>query len=137
MALGGHVEPGESDSAAALRETQEEAGITVAPDSLTWRAEIAFAYPAQPELDAHLTVFFGGQWNGEVQASEEITPEWFDVDRLPLDQMLEDEAYWLPRVLAGQTLAGTITYDDTGTLVAQADLHPAAGLTGTSGKVLD
>lgn len=125
MGLGGHVEPGESDAAAVLREIQEEAGITVVPDSMTWRAEIAFVYPTQPELDAHLTVFFGGQWRGQVHASEEITPEWFDMDRLPLGQMLDDEAYWLPRVLAGETLAGTITYDGPGTLVTQAELHPA------------
>lgn len=55
MGLGGKVEPGESDAACAVREAGEEAGITVAPGSPTWRAE------------------------------------------LPLGQMWDDEAYWLPR----------------------------------------
>jgi 8-oxo-dGTP diphosphatase len=133
MGLGGHVEPGEPGAAAAIRETQEEAGITVAPDSVTRRAELAFVYPTQPELNAHVTVFFGGQWSGQVQDTQEITPQWFDVDSLPLSQMVDDEAYWLPRVLAGETLAGTITYDGSGALVTQAELHPAHGLTGASG----
>lgn len=31
--------------------------------------------------------------------------------------MWDDEAYWLPRALAGETLAGTITYDEACKLV--------------------
>jgi hypothetical protein len=46
--------------------------------------------------------------------------------------MLDDEAYWLPRVLAGELLTGVITYDDDCKLVARAELAavgaPAGGL---------
>lgn len=54
-----------------------------------------------------------------------MAPEWFDAGFPPLDQMWGDHAYWLPRVLAGETLAGTITYDDSCTLVARAELGTA------------
>jgi hypothetical protein len=39
--------------------------------------------------------------------------------------MLDDEGYWLPRVLAGEMLVGTITSDSSGTKVTHADLASA------------
>ena len=129
MGLGGHVDPGESEVECALREVREEAGIVIVPDSATWRAEFDFVFPAQPEWDAIVTVFFGERWSGRVRGSDEITPKWFDVDSLPFDEMWDDESHWLPRVLAGELLIGTITYDDSGTLVSRAELEPVEGCT--------
>jgi 8-oxo-dGTP diphosphatase len=125
MGLGGKAGPGESDAACAVREAAEEAGITVDPGGVASRAELGFVFPARPELDAVVTVFFGERWSGEPRESEEMAPEWFDVASLPLRQMWDDEAYWLPRVLAGETLAGVITYDDDCKLVARAELTAA------------
>jgi 8-oxo-dGTP diphosphatase len=104
---------------------REEAGIAVDPDGLVWRAELSFVFPSRPELDVVVTVFFGERWSGEPRESEEMTPEWFDAGSLPLDQMWDDEAYWLPRVLAGETLTGTITYDEACKLVTRAELETA------------
>lgn len=125
MGLGGHVDPGESEAACALREVHEEAGIIVTPVGTSWRGAIAFTFPTRPEWNAVVTVFFSERWSGQVQDSQEISPEWFDVDNLPLDQMWDDERYWLPRMLAGEKLVGTITYDDSGTQVAEAKLERA------------
>ena len=122
MGLGGHVDSGESEVACAIREVHEEAGIIVAPDSTTWRGAITFTFPTRPEWNAVVTVFFAEQWSGQLQASDEITPEWFDVDNLPLRQMWDDERYWLPRMLAGEKLTGTITYDHSGTVVTETSL---------------
>lgn len=127
MGLGGKAGPGESDAACAVREAGEEAGIAVDPGSLAWRAELCFVFPSRPELDAVVTVFFGGEWSGAPRESEEMAPEWFDAGSLPLDQMWDDEAYWLPRLLAGETLAGTITYDESCKLVTSAELGAAGG----------
>ena len=131
MGLGGKAWPGESEAVCAAREAGEEAGIAVDPGALAWRAELSFVFPARPELDAVVTVFFGQRWSGEPRESDEMVPEWFDVASVPLGQMWDDEAYWLPRVMAGETLAGVITYDDDCKLVARAELTAAAGpLTG-------
>ena len=85
-------------------------------------------FPSRHELDAVVTVFFGERWSGEPRESEEMVPEWFDAGSLPLDQMWDDEAYWLPRVLGGETLAGTITYDEACKLVARAELETAGAV---------
>lgn len=122
IGLAGKVGPGESDAACAIREASEEAGIAVEPGGLEWRAELSFVFPARPELDALVTVFFGERWSGEPRESEEMSPEWFDAASPPREEMWDDEAYWLPRVLAGETLAGVITYDDACERVASAEL---------------
>lgn len=133
MGLGGKAVPGESDAACAVREVYEEAGLLVAPDSLTWRAELSFVFPSRPKLDAVVTVFFGGQWTGEPRESEEMVPEWFDANSLPLDQMWDDETCWLPRVLAGEMLIGTIAYDDACKMVAKAELKAGRAVQTGSG----
>ena len=125
MGLGGHLDPGESELACAIREVREEAGLVLAPEGTSWRGAITFDFPTRPEWDAVVSVFFGEQWDGRVRASDEISPEWFDVDSLPFDRMWDDERYWLPRMLAGEKLIGAITYDNSGTLVAQAKLEHA------------
>jgi 8-oxo-dGTP diphosphatase len=125
IGFGGKPGRGESEAECTFCAMGEEAGIAVQPDSLAWRAQLSFVFPARRELDAMATVFFGQEWAGEPRESEEMAPEWFDVGSLPLDQTWDDEAYWLPRVMASEALAGVITYDDACTLVAHAELRAA------------
>lgn len=33
-----------------------------------------------------------------------MKPEWFDVDKIPFDQMWEDDIYWLHRVIDGESV---------------------------------
>ncbi len=122
MGPGGKTKPGETATACAIREVAEETGIMVDPGALAWRAELTFVFPARPELDAVVSVFFGLEWSGEPRESDEMVPVWFDVGSLPLDQMWDDDAYWLPRVLAGEALSGTVTYDEACKLVTRVDL---------------
>lgn len=130
MGLGGHVEPGESDAQAALREVREESGVEIDPSSLSRRATLTYSFPAKPSLNARVGVFFGARWRGVVRDSDEIRPAWFPVDQLPLTEMWDDEQYWLPRVLGGEQLTADFTFDDTGTRVVDVDLRvdESAGL---------
>jgi 8-oxo-dGTP diphosphatase len=125
MGLGGHVEPGESDAEAAIREVREESGLAVDPAGLSRRATLTYCFPSKPSLDAEVAVFIGDRWSGTVAASDEIRPAWYPVDALPLGEMWDDEHYWLPRVLAGERLTATFTFDEAGTRVIQSQLHPS------------
>jgi 8-oxo-dGTP diphosphatase len=124
VALGGHVEPGESTAEAAAREVKEESSIRVAPDSLIMSAHITFVFPAHPSWDMKVAIFSTGDWSGEPAESEEIRPEWFSVAALPFGQMWDDAPHWLPRVLAGQRLSATFTYADDNATVAAAEIIP-------------
>lgn len=123
MGLGGHVEEGESDAEGAIREVREEAGIIVDPAGLERRATLTYLFPSKPSLDADVAVFTGSRWVGDPGGSNEIDPAWFDVVELPLDQMWDDEKYWLPRVLGGERLTATFIFDESCTTVVHADIR--------------
>lgn len=127
MAPGGHVDDGETGAAAAIRELHEEVGVVVDPAQLSHRATIDFRFPTRPRWDAVVGVYVGERWTGPVQGSDELEPSWYDLDDLPFDRMWDDDRYWLPRVLRGERIDATITYDDTCSVVAEARITEVAG----------
>jgi 8-oxo-dGTP diphosphatase len=124
VALGGHVEPGESAAEAAAREVTEESDIRVAPGSLAAAAHVTFVFPAHPSWDMEVEIFTTADWSGEPAESGEIRPQWFPVAALPFDRMWQDAAQWLPRVLAGERLSATFTYADDNESIAAAAIGP-------------
>lgn len=119
MGPGGHVEPGESWLEAAIRETEEESGLQVAPADAAHVATLSYVFPAKPHLDAEVQVFLTDTWSGQLQRSSELDPRWFSIDEIPFDRMWDDERYWLPRVLAGSRLVAEFTFDDDSIKVAR------------------
>ncbi len=49
-------------------------------------------------------------WEGEPVESEEILPQWFNKQDLPLNSMWSDAKYWLPKVLQGMRLNAEFTF---------------------------
>lgn len=127
VGLGGHVEPGESAGQAAAREVKEESGVLVQPDALRHAAYVEFRFPARPRWDQAMDVFTATDWHGEPAESAEISPQWYAITQLPLADMWDDAAYWLPRVLAGEHIQAAFTYADDCQTVARASLSPADG----------
>jgi len=121
VGLGGHIEDGEKPSAAAAREVEEESSLIVSPDALQHMAIIEFRFPARPAWDQTADVYLTDSYQGEPAESDEVAPRWFRQDDLPLDGMWDDARYWLPRVLAGQHVAATITFADDCATVATID----------------
>jgi 8-oxo-dGTP diphosphatase len=126
--IGGHVEPGETTSQAAARELKEETGVVVESAKLRPMAELAFTFPTRPSWDQAISVFTATEWEGEPAESAEITPRWFAATGLPLDEMWDDARYWLPRVLSGEHVTATFTYDDDCATVAEATSPHEVGL---------
>lgn len=108
--FGGKIEEGESVETAALRELEEETGLRVLPERLSYVARLEFLFPARPNWNHHVHVFLVTSWLGEPQETREMSPEWFSVDDLPFEAMWKDGRHWLPRILAGDRIWGRFTF---------------------------
>ena len=110
--VGGKIEPGETIEEAMIRECQEEIGVT--PRSWHSVAELDFIQDADTSEPWHMYgyVYISEAWHGTPTESEEMRPEWFDIDKLPFNEMWDDDEHWLPQVLAGQKVIANFTFDE-------------------------
>jgi len=59
------------------------------------------------------------KWNGEIAESEEMSPEWFDIDSIPYNQMFPDDKYWLPYILEDKKINAFFEFDQEWNLVSK------------------
>ena len=120
VAPGGHVEPGETDLQACVREVKEETGLAVDVGDLRPLGRVVFRFPSRPEWDMYVAMFACERYEGEPAESDELTPAWYLLNDLPFERMWDDAKYWLPRVLAGEQLNAEITLNADCETVAEA-----------------
>lgn len=110
VGLGGKLEAGESAVEAAVREIDEESGLTVAARDLRPLGVLTYLFPHRESWSQVSHVFVCSDWTGTPRESDELNPVWFDVETLPVDEMWDDARYWLPGVLSGIPVTATFTF---------------------------
>jgi 8-oxo-dGTP diphosphatase len=118
VGIGGRVEAGEEVVAAACREVYEETGVTIPKELLHSAGAIFFEFPHRPAWNQIVHLFMATKWIGEPAESEEMRPAWFAVDAVPFAQMWDDARYWLPQLIAGETLHLKISYGEDNATVS-------------------
>lgn len=121
VGLGGKLEPGENAVEAAVREIEEESGLTVAAHNLRPLGVLTYLFPHRESWSQVSNVFVCSRWTGTPRESDELNPVWFDVDTLPVNEMWDDARHWLPGVLQGIPAHATFTFGpDLKTVVPNA-----------------
>jgi 8-oxo-dGTP diphosphatase len=104
---GGRIEPGESAEAGAIRETEEELGVT--PTGVREAGELAFQFADGHSI--HVTVFRADDCSGEAHETPEAVPLWTAVAAIPYARMWADDIHWIPHLLAGRRFVGRFVFD--------------------------
>ena len=104
---GGRQEKGEAIVACAVREVEEEVHIT--PIDPKARGELRFQFVDGYSIHVH--VFAASEHRGDARESDEAIPFWTPIDSIPYEQMWADDIFWLPRVLAGESVSGHFLFD--------------------------
>ncbi len=107
--FGGKVAQGEIIEQAAKRELTEETGITA--NNMEKVGVIDFSW-RNKEDTIEVNFFKCLAFEGNPEESEEMKPQWFDVDKIPFSQMWQDDKYWLPLFLEGKKFKGKFIFDD-------------------------
>ena len=107
-APGGKINDGESFEACVARELKEEIGITPLRPQLL--AEIEFFN--DNTLQWHVYVFRSSSYTGSPKETAEAKPHWFDVDKIPYDEMWADDKIWLPLFLQGKSLKARFYFEN-------------------------
>jgi 8-oxo-dGTP pyrophosphatase MutT (NUDIX family) len=106
---------------AAIRETKEEIGVTLA--SLKHVATLNFYQIGKQEGNQKVTVYISKKWQGEPTESEEMAPKWFEFGEIPYNDMWVDDKFWLPKVLENKKIEGDFLFDENQILI-EHDIKP-------------
>jgi len=115
--VGGKVETDETYEQAAIRECQEEVGVT--PQLLHKVGELHFF--DLPDVEHYCHVYTANDWDGEPRETEEMRPQWFAKADIPFDSMWPDDKFWIPLMLDNKLFKGIVTIEDN--TIQQCDIQ--------------
>ncbi|KAH9849569.1 NUDIX hydrolase domain-like protein [Lenzites betulinus] len=120
--FGGKVDPGETPAQAAVRELEEEAGITAPLE----QCGTLFFVVEGVDTAFNISVFSAYQYSGTIIETDEMRPEWFSIQEslmprstvtshdkkreelpaIPLEKMWADDEFWMPLMFARRHFVG-------------------------------
>lgn len=123
---GGKLEENETEVACLLRETREEFGIDLHVSSLHHVANTLFLAGGEPSF--FVTVYLCTNFSGELCETDSMyKPEWYLLDSLPFERMLEADRHWVPHALSGEKFSAQIYYREKAKGFERIQFFPFGG----------
>jgi 8-oxo-dGTP diphosphatase/2-hydroxy-dATP diphosphatase len=123
--FGGKVKEDESIEGAMKREMSEECSIDVEGVELVGILDFQFQKDMSETLKVH--IFRANDFTGEPTESEEMKPQWFNIDEIPFGKMWSDDPFWFPLFLQGKKFKGRFLFGENDT-VLEKELEEVAEL---------
>lgn len=105
---GGKQENNESLEECAFRETYEEVGIKLEISKLEKTGIITFFDADTPDFEVH--IFRTKHFIGIPKETDDMIPDWYNIDNLPLDRMLESDREWFSKMAKGEKFNAHVYY---------------------------
>lgn len=107
---GGKPEGDETLEQTAVRECQEEVGVT--PKKFREAGILKFFFDNNPDWNQQVHVYICNEWSDDPVETDEMSPSWFNISDIPYDEMWQDDSIWLPKVLAGNYVSASFQFDE-------------------------
>ena len=95
------IERWETPEQAMIREAKEEVWIDILKQSRIGKLYFCFEWKSDWDFEVDLFLIEDFKWNPT--ETEEMRPQWFDIEEIPYNKMWKDDKIWLPRVLKGES----------------------------------
>lgn len=101
--FGGKLEPDETIEQCAIRELEEESMVKAL--SVNRRGYLVFKMLDTSKL-MRVHVYESYDFCGEAKETDEMRPQWFNEENIPLQSMWPDDTHWMPYFLGGKSFVG-------------------------------
>ena len=111
---GGKLEKDEKPIDGIVREIKEESGLIVESDQCRELGYMDFSFTDKEEWNQRVIVYRIDDFIGEPKETDEMMPRWFDIDKIPYDEMWAGDDEWIPNVIKNKNFKGRILFSDEG-----------------------
>lgn len=109
--IGGKQDMGETIEQAMIRECQEEVCATPTEYEQVGRIDFDMWYKGE-HANMEMYIYKCYKYDGEIKETEEIIPNWYNINEIPFNRMLADDLLWIPYVLKGKKVMGRVKFDE-------------------------
>jgi 8-oxo-dGTP pyrophosphatase MutT (NUDIX family) len=97
----------------ATRELFDESGVVASPRNLIPAGNIRFYWPDNSSDKPNMDVFFFflATFEGDPKETNEMgSPEFFEINKIPFEQMLPADRIFLPKMLVGEKVVADVFF---------------------------
>lgn len=120
---GGKLLEGENLTEALIREVFEEIKVKINSSDLIQVATLDFTFKDNKKWNQQTHVFITEKLQGEPTETEEMNPTWYDIDKIPYENMWIDDIHWLPLVLEGKKINASFNFNKTGDKILEMKIE--------------
>ncbi len=108
--FGGKLNEGENIEGAAKRELFEESGLMAINIEKIGTLDFIWQHKKEEIWEVH--IFTVTDFSGQPIETEEMKPQWFDINHIPFETMWPDDIYWFPLFLENKKFEGKFLFDE-------------------------